>query len=103
VARQTRGFRAPEYCVKAVEAAVNLPFPQCIKGTHVPGYQILRMLAQRDTIEDPLEEYPSLTPEDILASPDYAGSLAEEQVMPLEVLPCRSNAVPARDGRVTHG
>src|SRR5215510_1031302 len=28
VARQTRGFRAPESCVKAVEAAVNLPFAQ---------------------------------------------------------------------------
>src|SRR5437016_8183821 len=26
VARQTRGFRAPENCIKAVEAAVNLPF-----------------------------------------------------------------------------
>ena len=26
VARQTRGFRAPESCIKAVEAAVNLPF-----------------------------------------------------------------------------
>ncbi len=28
VARQTRGFRAPENCIKAVEAAVSLPFPQ---------------------------------------------------------------------------
>jgi 3-hydroxyacyl-CoA dehydrogenase len=28
VARQTRGFRAPEACVKAVEAAVNLPFEE---------------------------------------------------------------------------
>jgi len=28
VARQTRGFRAPENCIKAVEAAVALPFPQ---------------------------------------------------------------------------
>ncbi|HSE96424.1 MAG TPA: 3-hydroxyacyl-CoA dehydrogenase NAD-binding domain-containing protein, partial [Methylomirabilota bacterium] len=26
VARQTRGFRAPERCIQAVEAAVNLPF-----------------------------------------------------------------------------
>src|SRR5580765_7079612 len=31
VARQTRGFRAPENCIKAVEAAVNLPFDQGIK------------------------------------------------------------------------
>ncbi len=28
IARQTRGFKAPEACVKAVEAAVNLPFDQ---------------------------------------------------------------------------
>jgi uncharacterized protein (DUF433 family) len=58
----------------------------CIKGTRVPVYQILRMLAHGDTIEDLLEEYPSLTREDILASLDYAASLAEEQVTPLEVL-----------------
>jgi len=31
VARQTRGFRAPESCIKAIEAAVNLPFEQGIK------------------------------------------------------------------------
>jgi 3-hydroxyacyl-CoA dehydrogenase len=31
VARQTRGFRAPESIVKAVEAAVSLPFPEGIK------------------------------------------------------------------------
>jgi len=30
VARQTRGFRAPENCIKAVEAAVNLPFDEGI-------------------------------------------------------------------------
>jgi 3-hydroxyacyl-CoA dehydrogenase len=30
IARQTRGFRAPEACVQAVEAAVNLPFEQGI-------------------------------------------------------------------------
>ncbi|HEV8639520.1 MAG TPA: 3-hydroxyacyl-CoA dehydrogenase NAD-binding domain-containing protein [Methylomirabilota bacterium] len=28
VARQTRGFRAPEACIRLVEAAVNLPFDQ---------------------------------------------------------------------------
>src|SRR5215468_10926075 len=31
VARQTRGFRAPENIIKAVEAAVNLPFDEGIK------------------------------------------------------------------------
>src|SRR4030095_15534814 len=31
VARQTRGFRAPENCLKAGEAAVTLPFKQGMK------------------------------------------------------------------------
>ncbi|MGH7387844.1 MAG: 3-hydroxyacyl-CoA dehydrogenase NAD-binding domain-containing protein [Candidatus Rokuibacteriota bacterium] len=31
IARQTRGFRAPESCVRAVEAAVNLPFAEGLK------------------------------------------------------------------------
>jgi 3-hydroxyacyl-CoA dehydrogenase len=31
VARQTRGFRAPESCIKAIEAAVSLPFDQGMK------------------------------------------------------------------------
>src|SRR5438874_5180579 len=31
VARQTRGFRAPENCIKAIESAVNLPFDEGMK------------------------------------------------------------------------
>jgi len=42
------------------------------------------MLANGDTIEAMLEEYPSLTQEDILACFDYAAVLAEEEVSPLE-------------------
>ena len=58
----------------------------CIKGTRIPVHQILGMLANGDTIADLLEEYPSLTQEDILACLDYAAALAEEQVTPLEAL-----------------
>ena len=58
----------------------------CIKGTRIPVHLILRMLANRDTIEEMLEEYPSLTQEDILACFDYAAVLAEEAVSPLETL-----------------
>lgn len=58
----------------------------CIKGTRMPVHLILRMLAHGDTIEDLLQEYPSLTREDILACLDYAASLAEEHVTPLEAL-----------------
>jgi len=58
----------------------------CIKGTRIPVYQIVRMLANGDTIDELLEEYPSLVREDILACLDYAGALAEEQVTPIDGL-----------------
>ena len=51
----------------------------CIKGTRIPVHQILGMLANGDTIEELLAEYPSLTRQDILACLDYAAALAEEQ------------------------
>ena len=58
----------------------------CIKGTRIPVPQILRMLANGDTIEALLREYPSVQLEDVLACFDYAAALAEEQVTPLELL-----------------
>ena len=48
----------------------------CIKGTRIPVFQIVRMLAGGDTIDDLLAEYPSLVHADILACLDYAASLA---------------------------
>ena len=56
----------------------------CVKGTRIPVHQVLRMLANGDTIEDLLAEYPSLSRESILACFDYAALLAEEEVTPLE-------------------
>ncbi len=58
----------------------------CIKGTRIPVHQILHMLANGDTVDELLEEYPSLKREDILACLDYAASLAEEQIIPDEVI-----------------
>ncbi len=58
----------------------------CYKGTRIPVHQILKMLANGDTIEELLADYPSLTRDHILASFDYAASLTEEQVTPLEML-----------------
>jgi uncharacterized protein (DUF433 family) len=37
----------------------------CVKGTRIPVHQIVHMLANGDSIEDLLREYPSLTREDI--------------------------------------
>jgi len=56
----------------------------CIRGTRMPIHQIVRMLAGGDTIDVLLENYPSLTREDIFAALDYAASLAEEEVTPIE-------------------
>ncbi|MBT9159677.1 MAG: DUF433 domain-containing protein [Dehalococcoidia bacterium] len=58
----------------------------CIKGTRIPVHQIVRMLASGDTVEDLIEEYPGLRRDDILACLDYAASLSEEQVTPIEAL-----------------
>ena len=41
------------------------------------------MLANGDTVENLLAEYPSLSREDIMACLVYAADLAEEQVTPL--------------------
>ena len=57
----------------------------CVKGTRMPVHQIVRMLANGDTVEDLLAEYPFLGREDIMASLDYAADLAEEQVTPIEI------------------
>jgi len=57
----------------------------CVKGTRIPVHQLVRMLANGDTVDDLLSAYPSLTREDIMASLDYAAGLAEEQVTPIEV------------------
>lgn len=56
----------------------------CIRGTRIPVHQIVRMLANNDTIEGLLEDYPSLTRDDVLAALDYAAALTEEEVTPLE-------------------
>jgi len=55
----------------------------CVKGTRIPVHQIIGMLANGDTIDELLEEYPSLQRVDILACLDYAASLAEEHVTPI--------------------
>ena len=57
----------------------------CVRGTRIAVHQIVRMLANGDSVEDLLAEYPSLSREDIMACLDYAAELAEEQVTPIQV------------------
>jgi uncharacterized protein (DUF433 family) len=56
----------------------------CFRNTRIPVHEVVRMLANGDSLDDLLREYPSLTREGILAGLDYAASLAEELVTPLE-------------------
>jgi uncharacterized protein (DUF433 family) len=58
----------------------------CVRGTRIPVHLIVRMLANGDTVEDLLAEYPPLTREDIMVCLDYTGELAEEQVSPLQAV-----------------
>jgi len=58
----------------------------CIKGTRIAVYLIVQMLANGDTIDELLEDYPSITKEDILACLAYAGALAEDENIPSEVV-----------------
>lgn len=58
----------------------------CVAGTRIPVHQVIRMLANGDTMEDLVREYPPLKREDILACLDYAASLAEEEVTPVDAL-----------------
>ena len=56
----------------------------CIKGTRIPVHQIVRMLANNDTVDSLLGEHQSPSHEDILACLDYA-ALTEEQVTPIQI------------------
>ena len=55
----------------------------CIKGTRIPVYQIVGMLANGDTIESLLQASLTIKREDIFACLEYAASLAEEQISPI--------------------
>ncbi len=50
----------------------------CIAGTRIPVHQIVGMLANGDSVEDLLRQYPSLTAEDVAACLEYAADLARE-------------------------
>ena len=55
----------------------------CVRGTRIPVHQVVRMLANGDSMDELLRDYPSLEREDILACLDHAATLAEEQITPL--------------------
>lgn len=55
-----------------------------IKGTRVPIYLIIKLVAQGMTYEEILEDYPCLSKKDIIAALEYAESiLSKEEVFPV--------------------
>ena len=56
----------------------------CIRGTRIPVHQVVRMLANGDTVDDLVAAYPHITREDVAACLDYAATLAEEHIAPVD-------------------
>ena len=57
-----------------------------IRGTRIPVELVLRKLGEGATVEDLLDAYPRLTPEDIRAALTYASRvLSREETIPLSV------------------
>ncbi len=57
-----------------------------IARTRIPVHQVVRMFANGDSLDDLLRAYPSIARADIFACLNYAASLVEEQVTPLDDL-----------------
>ncbi len=55
----------------------------CIKGTRIPVYLIVSLVAEGESIESIIQDYPSLTPEDIKAAIHYAAKLCEYETYAL--------------------
>jgi uncharacterized protein (DUF433 family) len=53
----------------------------CIRGTRIPVSLILEMLEYGSSISEILEEYPSLTEEDVKACLTYAKKLVDEVML----------------------
>jgi len=49
----------------------------CIRGTRIPVYLIVSLVAEGESIQAIIKDYPSLTPGDIKAAIRYAAKLAE--------------------------
>jgi len=55
----------------------------CVRGTRVPVHIVLGHLAAGDDAETILQNFPSLTQDDIRACLEYAAYLATEKALPL--------------------
>jgi uncharacterized protein (DUF433 family) len=53
----------------------------CIRGTRIPVYLILQKIAEGETVDGVLRDYPQLAKADIQACLQYAASLASEEIV----------------------
>ncbi|MBD6617315.1 DUF433 domain-containing protein [Komarekiella sp. 'clone 1'] len=57
----------------------------CIRGMRVPVSLVVNLVANGKLVEEILEEYPDLEPEDIRQSLLYAAWLTQERVYPFKI------------------
>ncbi|MBA3488356.1 MAG: DUF433 domain-containing protein [Longispora sp.] len=57
----------------------------CIAGTRIPVATIIGLLGQGYTIEEVLEDYPTLSREAILAALRFAATAVDERELPLRL------------------
>lgn len=55
----------------------------CFRGTRVPVSVVLDNLADGETVETILDQYPSLKPEHVPAAIAFAAELARERIVPI--------------------
>jgi uncharacterized protein (DUF433 family) len=81
----TEGDRAP-YAERIVRNPQICGGEPVLKGTRVTLRTVLASLAQGDSVEDILKDFPSLKPEDVRAAIAFAAASAEED-LPLPAIP----------------
>ncbi len=53
----------------------------CIRGTRIPVYVVLQKIAEGETTQQVLADYPQLKKEDIASCLKYAAQLASEEIV----------------------
>lgn len=81
----TEGDRAP-YAERIVRNPQICGGEPVLKGTRITLRTVLASLAQGDSVEDILKDFPSLKPEDVRAAIAFAAASAEED-LPLPAIP----------------
>jgi uncharacterized protein (DUF433 family) len=56
----------------------------CVRGMRITVSLILNLVANGATVEEIVEEYPDLEPEDVRQALQYGAWLAEDEIHPIE-------------------